>query len=92
MTNTGDGSKRFPPESECQLCRPLGYRGDEINDKQGVVTIARDGGGTETIHCCERCADELWKSHDWTSYDDLDNWSVSPGIIPGEDDSEVVYD
>ena len=71
-----DGSERFPPEYECQLCRPLNYRGDDINDKAGIVTISREDGGTKTIHCCRRCPDELFPSHNWTSYEDLDGRSV----------------
>jgi hypothetical protein len=78
-----DGStsdtKRFPPESECQLCRLLDYRGDEINDHNGICTIAREDGGTKIIRCCKRCADELFGTHDWTSYEDLDDCDVQPG-------------
>lgn len=66
-------TERFPPEHECQLCRLLDYRDDEINDRAGIVTVAREDGGTKTIHACERCPDELFGAHDWTSYDDLDD-------------------
>jgi hypothetical protein len=65
-------STRFPPEHECQLCRLLGYREDDINDREGIATIAREGGGTKAIHCCKRCADELFETHDWTEYAELD--------------------
>lgn len=71
-----DDTERFPPEHECQLCRPLGYRGDEINDHEGIVTVAREDGGTKIIRCCERCADELFDTHDWTSYDVLEQSSA----------------
>jgi len=63
-------TERFPPEHECQLCRPLEYRGDDINDREGIVTIRQEDGGIKTIHCCERCADELFGVHNWTSSDD----------------------
>lgn len=82
------GTNHFPPEHECQLCRPLDYRGDDINAKQGIVTIAREDGGTKTIHCCERCADELFESHDWTSYDDLDGREVGTGTNQSGGDSD----
>lgn len=70
------GEECFPPEHECQLCRPLDYRGDDINDREGIVTIAREDGGTKTIHCCKRCADGLFGTHDWTSYDRLETRDV----------------
>jgi len=70
--NTEVSTNRFPPEHECELCRLLDYRGDGINDRDGIVTIFREDGGTKAIHCCERCADELFGSHNWTGYDDLD--------------------
>jgi len=78
------GTERFPPKHECQLCRPLEYRGDDINDREGVVTVTREDGGTKTIHCCKRCADELFGTHDWTSYDELDAQAV--GTDGGDDD------
>jgi len=64
------GTERFSAEHECQLCRLRDYRGDDINDRGGIVTTHREGGGTKTIHCCERCADELFGVHNWTSHDD----------------------
>lgn len=54
---------------ECQLCRPLDYRGDEINSPEGMTAVARDDGGTKIIHCCRRCADELFTNHDFTRYE-----------------------
>lgn len=74
-TSSG-GNERFPPKDECELCRLLDYRGREINDRDGIVTIAREDGGTKTIHCCKRCADELFGVHDWTDYDDLEGCSL----------------
>jgi len=73
------GTERFPPEHECQLCRPLDYRRDDINDREGIVTIRREDGGIKIIHSCERCADELFGAHDWTSYGDVDDRSVDTG-------------
>lgn len=54
---------------ECQLCRPLDYRGDEIAEPEGMVTVEREDGGTKIIHCCRRCADELFTGHDFSEYD-----------------------
>jgi len=75
-----DETKRYPPEHECQLCRALDYRGDDINDREGVLTIRREDGGIKAIHCCERCADELFGDHNWTSYDDVDSHPVDTGV------------
>jgi len=62
---------RVERDNECQLCRLLDYRGDEINGPEGTVVIPRDDGGLKTIHCCERCADELWGDESgWTPYGD----------------------
>jgi len=62
---------RVERDNECQLCRLLDYRDDEINEPQGTVVIPRDDGGLKTIHCCERCADELWGDESgWMPYDD----------------------
>lgn len=58
-------------DDECQLCRLHDYRGDEINKPEGIATVPREDGGTKTIHCCERCADELWDEHDFTPYSQL---------------------
>jgi hypothetical protein len=55
---------------ECQLCRPLDYRGDEINEPEGMVEVGRDDGGTKIIHCCERCAHELFSSPGFSAYED----------------------
>ena len=62
--SAGD-TERYPPRHECELCRLLDYRGDNINGHNGIVTITREDGGTKTIRCCKRCADELFDSHDW---------------------------
>lgn len=56
---------------DCQLCRLLDYRGNEIKEPEGIATVAREDGGTKTIHCCRRCADELWSTHDFSSYGEL---------------------
>lgn len=53
---------------ECQLCRPMDYRGDEINPPGGIVTVRNDDGGLKLVHCCERCADELFDDHDFATY------------------------
>lgn len=58
-------------DNECQLCRLLDHRSEEINEPEGTVVIPRDDGGLKTIHCCYRCADELWGNESgWTPYDD----------------------
>jgi len=75
-----DGTERYPPKHECELCRLLDYRGDDINDRSGIVTVRRDDGGIKTIDCCERCADELFETSNWTSYDDLDDPSLKNGM------------
>jgi len=67
-TDGGTPTRDAIPE-ECQLCRLLGYRGDDINDPEGKVRVARDDGGTKIIHCCRRCPDELFTSHDFSRYD-----------------------
>ena len=62
---------RVERDNECQLCRLLDYRGDGINEPEGAVVIPRCDGGIKTIHCCKRCADELWGDESgWTPYDD----------------------
>jgi hypothetical protein len=72
MERSEDGLPiRVERDNECQLCRLLDYRGDGINEPEGTVVIPRDDGGLKTIHCCERCADELWGDDSgWTPYDD----------------------
>ena len=75
-----DGTERYPPKHECELCRLLDYRGGDINDHSGIVTVPRDDGGIKTIDCCERCADELFETSNWTSYDDLDDPSLKNGM------------
>lgn len=45
---------------ECQLCRPLDYRGDDINEPTLTTLIARDDGGTKFVYHCRRCGEELW--------------------------------
>ncbi|WP_135666647.1 hypothetical protein [Halorhabdus rudnickae] len=54
---------------ECQLCRPLEYRGEDLNSPEGMVEIARIDGGAKIIHCCRRCAEELFTNPDFTEYD-----------------------
>jgi len=83
---SSSGTERFPPKHECPLCRLLNYRGDDINDREGIVTVAREDGGTKTIHSCKRCADELFGTHDWTSYEDLDDRSVDTDTDQGDSD------
>lgn len=51
---------------ECQLCRLLDYRGDDINEPEGQTAIAREDGGTKIIWCCERCHDELFGTPDFS--------------------------
>lgn len=58
---------------ECQLCRLLDYRGDDINEPEGMATVSREDGGTKIIWCCERCADELWPTHDFTATGELES-------------------
>lgn len=80
---------RVARDNECQLCRLLDYYPDDINEPEGVATVQREGGGTKTIHCCKRCADELWgeKGHDWTPYDKVE---CDGGSVPGNEvDGEV---
>ena len=62
------GSERDSIPDECQLCRLLDYRGDEINEPEGMVEVSRDDGGTKIVHCCERCADELFTTPGFTRY------------------------
>lgn len=45
---------------ECQLCRLLDYRGDDINEPTHSTEIATAEGGTKIIYHCERCSLELW--------------------------------
>lgn len=44
---------------ECQLCRLLDYRGDDINDPTHSTMIANDGGGIKFIYACRRCFEEM---------------------------------
>ena len=64
---------RIDRDNECQLCRPLDYRDEEINEPEGIATVKREDGGMKTIHCCKRCADGLWgeDEHDWTAYESV---------------------
>lgn len=63
-----------PIPEECQLCRLLDYRGDEINEPEGSVTVAREDGGDKFVYCCRRCSEEMF-DHD-------------PGFTPLEDTEE----
>lgn len=78
-------------DNECQLCRLLDYRDDEINEPEGIATIPREDGGTKTIHCCERCPDELWDEHDWTPYESIETDGGEPpgGSEDAECDTET---
>lgn len=53
---------------ECQLCRPLDYRGDEINEPEGMAEVGREDGGTKIVHCCGRCAVELFDGRLFSFY------------------------
>jgi len=67
--STSDTERETIPE-ECQLCRLLDYRGDDINEPEGMVEVARDDGGTKIVHSCERCAHELFRGGGgWTAYE-----------------------
>jgi hypothetical protein len=35
----------------------------------------------KTIYCCERCADEFFGTHNWTSYDDIADCSMDTGTV-----------
>lgn len=53
---------------ECQLCRLMDYRDDEINPPGGIVTMSNADDDLKLVHCCERCADELFDDHDFAPY------------------------
>ena len=55
---------------ECQLCRPRGYRNNEIGHPEGMVEVTRDDGGTKIVHCCRRCSNELFSNPDFSTYDE----------------------
>ncbi|AHG00940.1 hypothetical protein HALLA_11930 [Halostagnicola larsenii XH-48] len=59
--------ENLPPQ--CQLCQLLDYRGDFINEPEGMVEVARDDGGSKIVHCCERCAEELFDDPEFTAYE-----------------------
>jgi hypothetical protein len=64
----------------------LGYRGNEINEPEGIATIPEEDGGTKTIHCCQRCPDELWDDHEWTPYESVETDGGEPD---GSEDTET---
>lgn len=80
---------------ECQLCRPNGYRGDQINAPDGSVTVARDDGGPKFVYCCRRCAGETFSSEPGDSFTPIDTETAgtdSPSVYRtpgrGEDHAE----
>ena len=69
--DVGKGTPHERIPDECQLCRLLDYRGDAINAPEGIDEVARDDGGTKLIHCCERCARELFGARsEFMSYEE----------------------
>jgi len=44
---------------ECQLCRLLEYRGDEINAPSHSIEVRREDGGIKIVYLCQRCASEM---------------------------------
>lgn len=60
------GTDRGCIPGECQLCRLLDYRGDEVNGPTLSIEVRREDGGVKIVFLCERCADEMGWADDPT--------------------------
>jgi hypothetical protein len=62
---------------ECQLCRPLDYRGDEINAPSHSIEVRREDGGIKIVYLCQRCAAEM-------------GWGGDPTLDPLDEHTAVM--
>lgn len=64
---------------ECQLCRLLEYRGDEINEPSHSIEVSREDGGIKIVYLCQRCANEMG----WADDPTLDPLDLGAGAVDG---------
>lgn len=72
-----DGVEPTDTPDECPLCRRLGYKGNLVREPAGSVEMVRTDGGKESLHCCERCADEVFPESVFTPYDQSDDMDTA---------------
>lgn len=78
--------------NECQLCRLLDYRGDDINAPTHSIEVAREDGGTKIVYLCERCAEEMG----WADDPTLERLTLADGGVstaaPAADPADIESD